>query len=77
MKDDPYTELEKKCHKQWFYFRAAGEYLCLNQTCKSDVRFCMTVIDGIFVCLLTQELSKAPKRTFRSSMLVRFPVESQ
>ena len=27
VKDDPYTELEKKCHKQWFYFRAAGEYL--------------------------------------------------
>ncbi|KAJ1481838.1 hypothetical protein T484DRAFT_1805898 [Baffinella frigidus] len=23
--DDPYTELEKKNHKQWFYFRASGE----------------------------------------------------
>ena len=24
VKDDPFTELEKKQHKQWFYFRAAG-----------------------------------------------------
>jgi murein tripeptide amidase MpaA len=24
VKDDPFTELEKKSHKQWFYFRAAG-----------------------------------------------------
>jgi len=26
VRDDPYTELEKKNHKQWFYFRAAGPF---------------------------------------------------
>ena len=26
IKDDPFTELEEKAHKQWFYFRAAGSF---------------------------------------------------
>jgi hypothetical protein len=30
IKDDPHTDLEKKSHKQWFYFRAAGAFRGVN-----------------------------------------------
>ena len=32
VRDDPYTEFERKTHKQWFYFRAAGRFRGRNAT---------------------------------------------